>query len=74
MLYLLTSITALCARNDFVCKKMLHVILRAMYGLPPVVVGVVVYLALSKDGVLGDWGFLFTIQGMIIAQTLLILP
>ena len=67
-------LAALCAKNDFVCKKMLHVTLRAMYGLPPVVVGVVVYLALSKDGVLGDWGFLFTIQGMIIAQTLLILP
>ena len=52
---------------------MLHVILRACRS-SPVVVGVVVYLALSKDGVLGDWGFLFTIQGMIIAQTLLILP
>ena len=67
-------LASLCVRKDFVCKKMLHLMIRAMYGLPPVVVGVVVYLALSKDGVLGDWGFLFTIQGMIIAQTLLILP
>ena len=39
-----------------------------------VVVGVVVYIALSKDGVLGSLNWLFTIQGMIIAQTILIFP
>ena len=53
---------------------MLRIVVQALYGLPPVVVGVVVYLALSKDGVLADLNWLFTIEGMILAQTLLIFP
>ena len=43
-------------------------------GLPPVVVGLVVYLLLSRAGPLGDLGLLFTPQAMVVAQSLLILP
>lgn len=50
------------------------VTLNAMMGLPPVVVGLVVYLLLSRAGPLGDLGLLFTPSAMVIAQTVLILP
>lgn len=50
------------------------VILNALMGLPPVVVGLVVYLLLSRAGPLGELGLLFTPQAMVIAQTILILP
>ncbi|CAN5425023.1 ABC transporter permease [soil metagenome] len=50
------------------------VFLNAMMGLPPVVVGLVVYLALSRSGPLGSWGILFTPQAMVIAQTILVTP
>ena len=45
-----------------------------MMGLPPVVAGLVVYLALSRSGPVGPLGLLFSPTAMIIAQTLLILP
>ena len=45
-----------------------------MMGLPPVVVGLVVYLLLSRAGPLGDLGILFTPGAMVIAQTILIVP
>ena len=50
------------------------VVLNALMGLPPVVVGLVVYLLLSRSGPLGVLGWLFTPTGMIFAQTLLIAP
>lgn len=43
-------------------------------GLPPVVVGLTVYLMLSRQGVLGDLGWLFTPRAMIVAQVVLALP
>jgi tungstate transport system permease protein len=52
----------------------LIVALTAAMGLPPVVVGLVVYLLLSRAGPLGQFGLLFTPQAMVIAQTLLIVP
>lgn len=48
--------------------------LNALMGLPPVVVGLVVYLLLSRAGPLGNFGLLFTPQAMVIAQTILIAP
>jgi len=45
-----------------------------MMGLPPVVVGLVVYLLLSRAGPLGALGILFTPGAMVIAQTLLVIP
>jgi tungstate transport system permease protein len=50
------------------------VALNAFMGLPPVVVGLAVYLLLSRAGPLGELGLLFTPGAMVIAQTLLILP
>ena len=50
------------------------VVLNALMGLPPVVVGLVVYLLLSRAGPLGSWGLLFTPQAMIIAQSVLVAP
>ena len=50
------------------------VFINAMMGLPPVVVGLVVYLFLSRAGPFGVFGLLFTPTAMIIAQTILITP
>ena len=50
------------------------VFLNALMGLPPVVVGLAVFLALSRSGPLGEWGLLFTPQAMVIAQTILVAP
>ena len=48
--------------------------LNTLLALPSVVVGLVVYLLLSRAGPLGSWGILFTPAAMIFAQTLLVLP
>jgi len=48
--------------------------LNALMGLPPVVVGLIVYLSLSRSGPLGVLGLLFTPTAMIIAQVLLVTP
>jgi tungstate transport system permease protein len=55
-------------------RQGLIIVLNALMGLPPVVVGLVVYLLLSRAGPLGEMGLLFTPGAMVIAQTLLILP
>src|ERR1700757_1731948 len=52
----------------------LIVIANALLGLPPVVVGLAVYLLLSRSGPLGELGILFTPSAMVIAQTILIVP
>ncbi len=48
--------------------------LNTLLALPSVVVGLVVYLLLSRSGPLGSWGLLFTPTAMVIAQTVLVLP
>nr|WP_322866905.1 ABC transporter permease [Aquicoccus sp. G2-2]MEA1114210.1 ABC transporter permease [Aquicoccus sp. G2-2] len=50
------------------------ILLNALMGLPPVVVGLLVYLQLSRSGPLGFLGLLYTPTAMIIAQTILIVP
>lgn len=45
-----------------------------LLALPSVVVGLVVYLLLSRSGPLGSWGILFTPSAMVVAQTILVLP
>ncbi len=50
------------------------VVLNALMGLPPVVVGLIVYLVLSRAGPLGVLGLLFTPTAMVIAQVLLVAP
>jgi tungstate transport system permease protein len=65
---------ALVAVTRFPGRKSLIVVLNALMGLPSVVVGLVVYLLLSRAGPLGTWGILFTPTAMVIAQTILVTP
>ncbi len=65
---------ALLALTRFPGRQAVVVVLNALMGLPPVVVGLVIYLMLSRSGPLGELGLLFTPQAMIIAQTVLIAP
>jgi tungstate transport system permease protein len=65
---------ALLAVAKFPGRRFLVVLLNALMGLPPVVVGLVVYLMLSRRGPLGIMGWLFTPTAMIIAQFLIITP
>lgn len=65
---------ALLALHRFLGRDAVIVMLNALMGLPPVVVGLLVYLLLSRSGPLGSLGILFTPQAMIVAQTILVLP
>jgi tungstate transport system permease protein len=65
---------ALLALTRFRGREAVIVVLNAMMGLPPVVVGLAVFLLLSRSGPLGGWGILFTPQAMVIAQTVLVAP
>jgi tungstate transport system permease protein len=62
------------AVGTFPGRRLLIVMLNAFMGLPPVVVGLVVYLLLSRSGPLGDLGILFTPAAMVIAQAILVTP
>ena len=62
------------AVGHFGGRRFLTVLLNSFMGLPPVVVGLVVYLVLSRAGPLGALGVLFTPTAMVIAQTILIVP
>ena len=55
-------------------RTMVTVFLNALMGLPPVVVGLIVYLLLSRAGPFGVFGLLFSPTAMIIAQVLLVTP
>jgi tungstate transport system permease protein len=62
------------AVGHFPGRQAVIVVLNALMGLPPVVVGLLIYLLLSRAGPLGELGLLFTPQAMVIAQTVLVLP
>ena len=62
------------ALTKFPGRQGVIVLLNALMGLPPVVVGLAVYLALSRSGPLGAFGLLFTPGAMIVAQTVLVTP
>lgn len=65
---------ALLALTRFPGRNACIILLNACMGLPPVVVGLVVYLILSRSGPLGSFGWLFTPAGMVMAQVILITP
>ena len=65
---------ALLATGRFPGRWLLTVLVNALMGLPPVVVGLVVYLMLSRAGPFGTLGLLYTPAAMIVAQTVLIVP
>jgi ABC-type tungstate transport system substrate-binding protein len=65
---------ALIALTRFPRREPVIVILNAFMGLPPVVVGLAVFLTLSRSGPLGSRGLLFTPVAMVIAQSVLVTP
>jgi len=65
---------ALVALTRFRGREIVIIVLNALMGLPPVVVGLAIYLALSRSGPLGPLGWLFTPQAMIAAQAVLVMP
>jgi len=67
-------IGAFVALTRFAGRESVIVLLNALMGLPPVVVGLAVYLLLSRSGPLGSLGILFTPTAMVIAQTILVTP
>jgi len=62
------------ALYSFPGRRVVIILLNALMGLPPVVVGLFVYLALSRTGPLGSLELLFTPAAMVAAQTILITP
>lgn len=62
------------AVGRFAGRQPVTVLLNAFMGLPAVVVGLLVYLLLSRAGPLGQFGLLFTPAAMVLAQTVLITP
>ena len=65
---------ALVALTRFPGRGAAIVALNGLMGLPPVVVGLLVYLALSRSGPLGRFGLLFTPLAMVLAQAILVTP
>jgi tungstate transport system permease protein len=65
---------AVLAVGRFPGRRALGVLMTALMGLPPVVVGLLVYLMLSRAGPLGVLGLLYTPAAMIIAQVILVVP
>src|SRR5580698_1964928 len=65
------TVLAIC---PFRGRRLIVVLINAFFGLPPVVVGLVLYLALSHSGPLGSLALLFTPTAMVIAQTILAIP
>ena len=65
---------AFLALVKFPGRTFVVVVINAFMGLPPVVVGLAVYLLLSRSGPLGSLGILFTPRAMIVAQALLVMP
>lgn len=62
------------AMGRFSGRKLIIMFSSSLMALPPVVVGLAIYLLLSRSGPLGDYGLLFTPTAMIIAQSVLIFP
>ena len=65
---------ALLAVGRFPGRQVLSVVINGFMGLPAVVVGLLVYLLLSRAGPLGELGLLFTPTAMVIAQAVLVTP
>ena len=60
--------------REFYGKRALIVVIQTLYSVPTVVVGLLLYLMISRSGPLGFLGLLFTPEGMILGQTILIMP
>lgn len=60
--------------HEFYGKRALIILIQTLYSVPTVVVGLLIYLMISRSGPLGFLGLLFTPEGMILGQTVLIIP
>ena len=60
--------------HEFAGKRVIIAIIQTLYSVPTVIIGLVVFLLISRSGPFGALGLLFTPTGMIIGQTILILP
>ncbi|MEO9822796.1 MAG: ABC transporter permease [Paracoccaceae bacterium] len=67
-------LAAVLAVRRFRLRRAVIAVLNALMGLPPVVVGLIVYILLSRSGPFGVFGLLFTPTAMIIAQVIIIVP
>ena len=67
-------ISAFVATNNFVGKKIIKILFNSLMALPPVFVGLILYVVFSKSGPLGFFEILYTPAIMIIAQIVIILP
>ena len=67
-------LAALLVVTRFQFRQAIIVMLNALMGLPPVVVGLIVYILFSRSGPLGVLGLLYTTSAMIIAQVIIITP
>ena len=60
--------------REFAGKRVLITIIQTLYSVPTVIIGLLVFLLISRSGPLGVFGLLFTPTGMMLGQTILILP
>ncbi len=60
--------------TSFKGKRTVKKIINTLMGLPPVVAGLIVYMLFTKYGIFGSLGLLFTVEVMVVAQCLLIIP
>ena len=67
-------ISAFVATNNFFGKKIIKIIFNSMMALPPVFVGLILYVVFSKSGPLGFFEILYTPAIMVVAQIIIILP
>ena len=62
------------ALKNFFLKRIILIILNALMGIPPVVVGLIVYFLFARSGPFGVMGILYTPYAMIVAQSVIIFP
>ena len=67
-------VSALVATNNFFGKKIIKILFNSLMALPPVFVGLILYVVFSKSGPLGFFEILYTPAIMIVAQIVIILP
>ncbi len=60
--------------SEFRGKAAVRVLTFTLYGFPPVVAGLLVFTLLSREGLLGDLGWLFTVRAMVLSQLILVVP
>lgn len=67
-------LAAIISINNFYFKNFLIILINTLLALPPVVIGLIIYILLSRFGLFGKYDLLYTVSAMIIAQVILISP